>query len=395
MSSTIKQAIEALKGRIADAYTAVSAKGGTLPATQDSANLPAAINSIPSGGGGVVEEKDINFIDHTGTIVASYTLAEALQLTELPAPIQYDGLTFIEWQFTLAEIQDFAQHNTFLNIGAYYKATDELLHLFVNIETDNTECSIYLYGAAWNSLETVDWGDGSTPTSVGRGTLSHIYNRGDYEIIVSSDLTKAGGMYSTSFPSARNTTAYCLYKIFASPYCTSVGGYPYAIREIVTNRSTSFTYPFSLLPNTIITPNLLGSGGGTVGSTKYICNRGISSAINYAYEGNIAARILPPIVEGATAVASRTYRDCMHLQRVVLPSTITSISAIFRYNYSLRDMYIYSTQIPTLSSAGAITGCESENLTIHVLSSLYSGYESDTNWAAVAADSKITLIGDL
>lgn len=51
MSSTIKQAIEALKGRIADAYTAIVAKGGTLPATQDSANLPSAIASIPSGGG--------------------------------------------------------------------------------------------------------------------------------------------------------------------------------------------------------------------------------------------------------------------------------------------------------------------------------------------------------
>lgn len=49
MSSTIKQAIEALKNRVADAYTAVANKGGTLPATQDSANLPTAIASIPSG----------------------------------------------------------------------------------------------------------------------------------------------------------------------------------------------------------------------------------------------------------------------------------------------------------------------------------------------------------
>lgn len=50
MSSTIKQAIEGLNTRIAGAYAEVSAKGGTLPATQDSANLPSAIASIPSGG---------------------------------------------------------------------------------------------------------------------------------------------------------------------------------------------------------------------------------------------------------------------------------------------------------------------------------------------------------
>lgn len=55
MSSTIKQAIDALKNRVADAYTAVANKGGTLPATQDSANLPAAINSIPSGGGMITD----------------------------------------------------------------------------------------------------------------------------------------------------------------------------------------------------------------------------------------------------------------------------------------------------------------------------------------------------
>lgn len=50
MSNTLKQAIQALKSRVADAFAAVEAKGGTLPATQDTANLPAAIASIPSGG---------------------------------------------------------------------------------------------------------------------------------------------------------------------------------------------------------------------------------------------------------------------------------------------------------------------------------------------------------
>lgn len=50
MSNTIKQAILSLKSRIADAYTAIAAKGGTMPATQDSANLPTAIESIPGKG---------------------------------------------------------------------------------------------------------------------------------------------------------------------------------------------------------------------------------------------------------------------------------------------------------------------------------------------------------
>lgn len=47
---TIASAITAAQGRVADCYTAISNKGGTLPATQNLSNMPATIASIPSGG---------------------------------------------------------------------------------------------------------------------------------------------------------------------------------------------------------------------------------------------------------------------------------------------------------------------------------------------------------
>lgn len=46
---SIATAITAAQGKVANAYTAVSNKGGTLPATQNLTNLPTAISSIPSG----------------------------------------------------------------------------------------------------------------------------------------------------------------------------------------------------------------------------------------------------------------------------------------------------------------------------------------------------------
>lgn len=49
---SIASAITAAQGRVADAYTAVNTMGGTLPATQNLSNLPAAIESIPAGSGG-------------------------------------------------------------------------------------------------------------------------------------------------------------------------------------------------------------------------------------------------------------------------------------------------------------------------------------------------------
>lgn len=50
---SIATAIQNAQGKVANAYTAVSNKGGTLPATQNLSNLPTAINSIQVSSGSV------------------------------------------------------------------------------------------------------------------------------------------------------------------------------------------------------------------------------------------------------------------------------------------------------------------------------------------------------
>lgn len=49
---SIATAIQNAQNKIANCYTAIANKGGTLPATQNLANMPNAINSISGGGGG-------------------------------------------------------------------------------------------------------------------------------------------------------------------------------------------------------------------------------------------------------------------------------------------------------------------------------------------------------
>ena len=101
MSTTIKQAILSLKSRIADAYTAVSQKGGTLPVTKDSANLPTAIASIPSGGkvyvgnystlanfwrfftGTDVGEQNIDFTNRTSAVSLSHLMQGASNIEKV------------------------------------------------------------------------------------------------------------------------------------------------------------------------------------------------------------------------------------------------------------------------------------------------------------------------
>ena len=56
---SIATAIQNAQQKVANAYTAVSGKGGTLPSTQDLSNLPTAINSIPTGSSPVLITKSI------------------------------------------------------------------------------------------------------------------------------------------------------------------------------------------------------------------------------------------------------------------------------------------------------------------------------------------------
>ena len=58
---SVKSEIDRIAGNVADAYTAVEEQGGELPETQNSANLPEAIRSIPSGG--LTEEQVQALID--------------------------------------------------------------------------------------------------------------------------------------------------------------------------------------------------------------------------------------------------------------------------------------------------------------------------------------------
>jgi hypothetical protein len=84
---SIATAITAAQGRVANAYTAVSNKGGTLPQVQNLTNLPTAISSIPSGGGSGILETIMenvvagnNPVDTTALATAEASIAAFLTI---------------------------------------------------------------------------------------------------------------------------------------------------------------------------------------------------------------------------------------------------------------------------------------------------------------------------
>ena len=197
---SVATAIINARNKIAAAFAKVAERGGTIPATQNLANLPSAIDSIPSGGGEVIEEKEVNFIDHTGAIIAAYTLEEAAQLSSFPTPIEYDGLRFVRWNFTDEEFRNYVAEKCFFNVGALYTTTDTFTHIFIEVKSGET-FYVQPYGEAWNGNEYVDWGDGSEITTADRQVVSHTYNVGGrYEVIISSDLSKNNGIHTIIIP---------------------------------------------------------------------------------------------------------------------------------------------------------------------------------------------------
>ena len=144
------------------AYNVARSKGATMPQAQNSANLAATINSIPTGstptlitkqitengtytaardnadGYSEVEvnvpkpsvdlSKPVEFIDYDGTILHTYTRAEALALTALPEAGQHEGLTFRSWNWSLQGIKDYLAHHSFVIVGAVYTSSDGQNH---------------------------------------------------------------------------------------------------------------------------------------------------------------------------------------------------------------------------------------------------------------------------
>lgn len=66
--TNIADAITAAQGRVADCYTAISNKGGTLPQTQNLANMPTAIGSISTSKYGVSIENMLGSVDSDGVL---------------------------------------------------------------------------------------------------------------------------------------------------------------------------------------------------------------------------------------------------------------------------------------------------------------------------------------
>ena len=333
------------------------------------------------------KEKDVNFYDYDGTLLHSFTVAEAQALSALPELPTQEGLICQGWNYDLATIKEY---NRAVDVGATYITDDGKTRLYIKIATEG-RMDVPILFTVTNALSdgngvTIDWGDGSATELVKNGGVinkTHTYaSIGEYmitldvadgwEMILGSNSSSYCVMGSTG----NNGKVYCnmLQKAEIGKGITSIRGsafyYCYSLANIVIpNGVTSIsTYAFNNCYSlaSIVIPDGVTSIGG--------------NAFNNCY--SLANIVIP---QGVTSIIVNAFNNCYSLANIVIPDGVTNIGANTFYSCNGMKYYDFTrhTAVPTLSATSAFTGIPSD-CEIRVPAALYDEWIAATNWSTYA-----------
>lgn len=361
---TIASEITDLQTNLANAKSAVTAKGGTVADT-GLAGLASEIATIPSGGGNA--DKCVKFFDYNGDLVASYTVAEANALAELPSAPTHADLEFVEWTETLAHVNGATGP---MYIGATFQ--DALSHGNDTVITyhpiaNSPSVRLRFKQDVANGV-TIDWGDGTpleTFSDVGDVTVSHSYaysiSTGDqyapYVVRISpsqgTTLTLGqGGNYTAFYDAAlgsrsRLVIGKCVFSNYAFYNAISISEMVLSnkILSVTGNTFSADTIDTASNISTLIFPSNYPFVNGEHIRSQCIKTVIVSSSLTGYYlnlMGYIGEHM--PLLEGAKGLylgQSRVLEDVVvpdiytnvysfsgsrNLKKVVIPASVTSIS---------------------------------------------------------------------
>ena len=289
-----------------------------------------------------IQSKDVNFINYDGTLLYSYTLAEAKVLTELPALPSHDGLICQGWNWSLADIKALGRAVT---VGAMYITDDGKTRIYIHLEEGRTSPML---GCCPNGTVTVDWGDGTAPdtltgTSTGtvKWTPTHNYAApGDY--VIKLTVNGSMGLYGTN----------------------STKQYSGLLRHSASSDARNYVYQ-NAIQKVEIGDNVTSIGSYAFGS----CN-------------SLSSITIP---DGVTSIGSYAFGSCYSLSSITIPDGVTSIGSYAFDGCSGVKFYDFTaaTAVPTLANANAFTGI-ADDCEIRVPIALYEEWMAATNWSTYA-----------
>lgn len=302
-------------------------------------------------GGTAVTKKEVNFYDYEGTLIAGYTIAEANTLSALPsAPDRSaDGLTFQEWNYTLAQVN---ATTTRLDVGATYAPTDGTTKLFVTLNAVTGLSPTLYVNKSDGSTLTIDWKDGTTDTITGNGNQSkaHTYSAaGSYAIecwISSGSGTFTFGWGSTTYTCFRST-------------------YAKSLTAVYFGSNTTLTIAYAFYNHTSLTTVVIPSGIASLANDIFEgCNslrccvvpNGATTIGNYAFQ-NAYALSAVSLPSSVSALGTYAFCNCVALDSIVVPDSMTSIgTAVLQGCSALRSVSLPSG-IGSIGNS-AFQGCE-------------------------------------
>ena len=417
--------------RYADVEVEATPPTETIEITENGEyNVESCYMAIVNVAAKKLKPKSVNFWDFDGTLVASYTVSEAMELEELPdVPDHFDEGMTCEWNWTLEEIQNFIdnQPTTVINVGALCYCYGQT-RLFIHVEE---RCSMKL-NLCLNGSVTVDWGDNTTETLSGTSTedavstATHTYIAGDdYTITIENDNQASivipykpfilSGELDDSFfyrslvrrvdlgdgiSISGEEFAYCsnLESIIFDPMSSSMGSLAecHALKVIVLS-------------------HIFGEHGGSIGykafdncsSLKAVCMPG--SFINIAQIDESAFDNCPSLknlllagdsvparaadccfqlekvyIHGSCeSIGERAFCDCKSLTSLTVPDGVTSIGKNFINGAAIKKLNMKPEVPPTITSetlSGLLSDC-----IIYVPANSLSKYKTATYWKTYAS----------
>ena len=311
----------------------------------------------PSGGGSVVQ-KDVNFYDYDGSIVASYSAADFANLAQLPANPAHTGLISQGWNWTLADAKTCVAAYGKLDVGQMYVTDDGKTRIYIRLEQGRLAP---YFGLAVNGTATIDWGDGSTASIVAGDSTStvintqHIYSApGDYVIAVS--VNGSAALLGTSNGSQ------ILWK--NSQVANENRCYQNSIQRVelgagISIGNNAFRNCYSLTSITL--PNGVTSIGDNIFYSCY----------------SLTSITLP---NGVTSIGDNIFYSCFSLTSITLPNGVTSIgNYAFDGCVGLGEIHFKPSTPPTVSSSNAFTGISNDCI-IYVPTGKLTAYTSASNY---------------
>jgi hypothetical protein len=425
---SIASEITRINTNIAAVYDEAEAKGATMPATENSANLAQTVASIPEAvqptlitkqitANGTyaaeddnadgysevtvnvpiptpVEEKDVNFYDYDGTVLYAYTAQEALALSALPEAPTHEGLTFQGWNRTLAQLQEYVTDYGIGDAGATCITDDGATRLYLEVGEDvplNYELYVQIANGTLSvEVDGVELGSATGTTSGYENYTIPFTLPSQGNVRVDLKFTGTGGFHIGQgalrtrvfgWNSDQNNS---LVKVELGDHITSI------VQSAFQN-CTSLT-------SVVIPDSVTSIGANAFYRCTFLNSVTIPSSVTSIVQSafySCASLNSVTIPSSVTSIGANAFHSCTSLNSVTIPSSVTSIGANAFYSCAFLNSVTIPSSVTSIVQS-AFQNCTSLTSVVipdSVTSIGANAFQSCTSLTSVVIPDSVTSIG--